>query len=42
MRASLSPKLMRWSIDQFNDMLDRMTADLNDKKPVVIAGDFNT
>ena len=31
----------RWSIDQFNDMLDRMTTDLNDKRPVVIAGDFN-
>ena len=31
----------RWSIDQFNDMLDSMTADLNDKRPVVIAGDFN-
>ena len=31
----------RWSMDQFNDMLDRLTADLNDRRPVVIAGDFN-
>ena len=28
-------------MDQFNDMLDRLTADLNDKRAVVIVGDFN-
>ena len=31
----------RWSLDQFNDMLDRLTADLTDRRPVVNTGDFN-
>ena len=31
----------RWTMDQFNEMLDKLTTDLNDRRPVVIAGDFN-
>lgn len=31
----------RWTLDQFNQMLDQLTDELTDRRPVVIAGDFN-
>ncbi|XP_062538498.1 uncharacterized protein LOC134206792 [Armigeres subalbatus] len=31
----------RWTSDQFNQMLDTLVAELTDRRPVVIAGDFN-
>lgn len=31
----------RWTLDQFNEMLDELTDKLADRRPVVIAGDFN-
>ncbi|XP_062713362.1 uncharacterized protein LOC134290278 [Aedes albopictus] len=31
----------RWTIEQFNQMLDRITEELIGRRPVVIAGDFN-
>ncbi|XP_062557410.1 uncharacterized protein LOC134222282 [Armigeres subalbatus] len=31
----------RWTIDQFNRMLDKVAEELIDRRPVVIAGDFN-
>ncbi|XP_062537719.1 uncharacterized protein LOC134206056 [Armigeres subalbatus] len=31
----------RWPIEQFTEMVDRLTSDLVGSKPVVIAGDFN-
>lgn len=31
----------RWTIEQFNQMLDKVTEELTDRRPVVIAGDFN-
>ncbi|XP_058456323.1 uncharacterized protein LOC131433746 [Malaya genurostris] len=31
----------RWTIEQFNRMLDKLTEELTDRIPVVVAGDFN-
>lgn len=31
----------RWTIQQFNQMLDKLTEKITDRRPVVIAGDFN-
>lgn len=31
----------RWTIEQFNQMLDRLIDELSDRSPVIIAGDFN-
>lgn len=31
----------RWTIEQFNQMLDKLTEELTDRRPAVIAGDFN-
>ncbi|XP_058449259.1 uncharacterized protein LOC131429227 [Malaya genurostris] len=31
----------RWTIEQFNRMLDKLTEELTDRRPVVVAGDFN-
>ena len=31
----------RWTIEEYNQMLDKLTDELTDRRPVVIAGDFN-